>query len=357
MKTSFHSHPAIVYALAIFMAWPVSWAAVTAGDTASHSSLDSGEHETRKTAEKNTSKTADGDAEFKKSAKKKSSAAIVADEATTDNASDKSSRKTHKASEKGVKKASAGKKTAGEKAFDGDLLDRPSEAREAIPIQENLLAWLYRSMGLKYVIVFLVLTFNEVSLVVVIVLGLRRTAVCPPQLIEEFEAILKQKKYQEAFELANKDGSLLGRVLAAGMAGLPDGYESALEAMRETGQEQTVRLEQRNGNIALIAQIGPMLGLLATVDGIVRSFAVIADREVTPKPSELAQGIGVALVNTIVGLTIAIASIVIYHYARNRLTRLTLEAGTISGRLMKRFSKVRPQQGDGDCQGEKAYAV
>ena len=104
----------------------------------------------------------------------------------------------------------------------------------------------------------------------------------------EFDAHLKKKEYQEAYDLAKKDDSFLGKVLASGMANLSDGYDAALEAMQETGEEQTMRLEQRNGNIALIAQIGPMLGLLATVDGIVRAFAVIATKQVTPKPSELA---------------------------------------------------------------------
>ena len=124
------------------------------------------------------------------------------------------------------------------------------------------------------------------------------------------------------------------------MANLSEGYDAAVEAMQETGEEQTMRLEQRNGNIALIAQIGPMLGLLATVDGIVQAFAVIANQNVTPKPSQLAHGIGIALVNTVVGLWIAIPSIVFYHFIRNRLTRLIFEAGLISGRLMKRFSNV-----------------
>jgi biopolymer transport protein ExbB len=206
--------------------------------------------------------------------------------------------------------------------------------------EEKLLVWLYHSMGLRYVIIFLAVTFNEVALVVMIVLGLRRNCICPPDLIAEFDARLKKKQYQEAYDLAKKDGSFLGKVLAAGMSNLSDGYEAAQEAMQEVGEEQTMRLEQRNGNIALIAQIGPMLGLLATVDGIVRAFAVIASKDVTPKPSELAQGIGIALVNTVVGLWLAIPSIIFYHYVRNRLTRLIFETGAISGRLMKRFTKL-----------------
>lgn len=205
---------------------------------------------------------------------------------------------------------------------------------------ESALVWLYKSMGLRYVIIFLIVSFNEMALVVMIVLGLRRCNICPLDLAAEFDAHLKKKEYQEAYDLAKKDDSFLGKVLASGMANLSDGYDAALEAMQETGEEQTMRLEQRNANIALIAQIGPMLGLLATVDGIVQAFAVIATKQVTPKPSELAGGIGIALVNTVVGLWIAIPSIVFYHFIRNRLTRLVFEAGLLTGRLMKRFANV-----------------
>lgn len=234
-------------------------------------------------------------------------------------------------------------KPAREKIAEERLPDERSGGEES-PAQkeskESVLVWLYHSMTPRYVIIFLGVTFNEIALVVMIILGLRRKCICPLALAKDFENKLNKKQYQEAYDTAKKDNSFLGKVLAAGMANLSDGHEAALEAMHEVGEEQNMRLEQRNGHIALIAQIAPMLGLLATVDGIVRAFAVIAGKDVTPKPSELAQGIGIALVNTVVGLWLAIPSIIFYHIVRNRLTRLVLEVGVISARLMKRFSNV-----------------
>lgn len=218
---------------------------------------------------------------------------------------------------------------------DGGVVEPPKKS-------DNVLVWLYNSMGLRYVIIFLGVTFNEIALVVMILLELRRQRICPLPLAAEFEAKLNEKQYQEAYDLVKEDKSFLGKVLAAGMAHLSEGHQAAVEAMQEVGEEQNMRLEQRNGYIALIAQLGPLLGLLATVDGIVRAFAVIAGKDVTPKPSELAQGIGIALVNTVVGLWIAIPSIVFYTIVRNRLTRLVLEASVVSTRLMKRFANVSP---------------
>jgi biopolymer transport protein ExbB len=223
----------------------------------------------------------------------------------------------------------------------GKAVGDKAAADEAPPTQVSFLGWLYRSLGLRYVLIFLFLTFNGVALAVMIVLGLRRDLICPDLLATAFEAKLNEKQYQEAYELAKNDPSVLGKVLAAGMAKLSEGYDATVEAMQEVGEEQNMKLEQRNGYIALIAQIGPMFGLLGTVDGMVQAFDVISRSNVTPKPSELAQGIGTALVTTVVGLWIAIPCIAFYHVVRNRLAGLILETGVTSGGLMKRFASVQ----------------
>jgi biopolymer transport protein ExbB len=207
--------------------------------------------------------------------------------------------------------------------------------------KESFLVWLYNSLGMRYVAIFLIITFNAVALIVMIVLGMRRSVICPPELAAAFEARLNERQYQEAYELAKQSRSFLGKVLAAGMSRLTEGYDASLVAMQEVGEEHSVKMEQRNGYIALIAQISPMFGLLGTVDGMVMAFDVIAHSNVTPKPSELAQGIGTALVTTVVGLWIAIPAMVFYHAIRNRVTRLVAEAAWISGNLMKRFATVR----------------
>jgi biopolymer transport protein ExbB len=214
------------------------------------------------------------------------------------------------------------------------------EGTSTTPQAENMLQWLYRSLGIRYVIIFLIITFSMVTLWVKIVLDLRRDQMVPGLLVQGFEALVEEKRYQEAFELARIDNSFLGKILAAGMAALSSGYDKAKSAMETAGAEENLKLEQRLGYVALIAQIGPMFGLLGTVDGMVMAFDVIAHSDTTPKPSELAQGIGTALVTTVVGLWIAIPSIVYYNFVKNRLNRQIQEVGIVSERLMSRFENT-----------------
>lgn len=201
----------------------------------------------------------------------------------------------------------------------------------------NALVWLMKAMGWRYVPTFLIMSFILVALVVMNLLSARRDSMCPASLIEGFEAKLNEKQYQEAYELAKADESFLGNVLSAGLAKLQDGYDHAIEAMQEVGEEENMKLEHRMSYVNLIAQIAPMVGLLGTVDGMIASFYEIATGGQTPDPNKLAEGISTALVTTLVGLVIAIPAIMAYRMLRNRFQRLVLEVGIVSEGLMSRF--------------------
>jgi biopolymer transport protein ExbB len=177
------------------------------------------------------------------------------------------------------------------------------------------------------------------------VLIARRENVLPTDLIEGFGALLNAKKYQEAYELAKNDESFLGRVLSAGLARISSGYDKAIEAMQEVGEEENMRLEHRLSYLALIGTVSPMFGLLGTVDGMVQAFEVIRDSAAaSPKPADLAGGIATALVTTLVGLWLAIPAIIAFNIIRNRIGRLVLEVGIVSENLMSRFQNVGGQK-------------
>ena len=195
------------------------------------------------------------------------------------------------------------------------------------------------AMGWSFSLVFLALSFATVALFVMNVLAVRREGVIPASLIEGFESHLNEKRYQEAYEMAKADESFLGMVLSAGLEKLQTGYDHAIEAMQEVGEEENMKLEHRLSYLGLVGTVAPMVGLLGTVVGMVESFSVIAQSTVTPKPADLAEGISKALITTLVGLVIAIPAIAVYNIIKNRIARLVLEVGIVSEGLMSRFQK------------------
>jgi biopolymer transport protein ExbB len=254
-------------------------------------------------------------------------------------------------------------------AEDEDLIDdagpEPEAAKEAAPAaapaakaaapakkdepaankpRRTFLQVALRALGWFYTIIFLLISFAFVALSVMNLLSARRESVCPTELVEGFEKHLDEKQYQEAYELAKGDDSFLGLVLSAGLAKLSSGFPQAVEAMQEVGQEENLKLDQRLSYISLIGTISPMVGLFGTVDGMVRSFSVIAESTGTPPPSQLADGVATALWTTLVGLAIAIPAIAVHHFLKNRIDRLVLEVGIISDGLMSRFENVGPRK-------------
>lgn len=210
---------------------------------------------------------------------------------------------------------------------------------------DSLLGWVIESLGYTYMIIFLVLSVTLVSLFVMNMLAARRETLCPQELIESFEEKLNQKQFQEAYDMARTDESVLGQVLSAGLAKISRGYNKAIEGMQEVGEEESMKLEHRLSYMALIGNLSPMIGLFGTVQGMIASFRVIATSPTTPKPSELAEGISTALFTTLVGLAVAIPAIAAYNILRNRVARLLLEVGVQSENLMSRFEDIQPGGG------------
>lgn len=207
----------------------------------------------------------------------------------------------------------------------------------AEPQAQSYLSFLVNALGLKYVIVFLLLSFGLVALLVMCFMQFRKSVLMPQGLSQQFEQHLEKKEFQQAYELARDDDSYLGKVLAAGMGKLQSGYPAAVEAMQTAESEQAMTLEHKISFVSLVGALAPMFGLLGTVDGMVTAFMKIAQSTTTPKPNELATGISQALVTTLIGLWLAIPAIACYAVFRNWLQRFNADVDDEAMRLMSRF--------------------
>ena len=205
---------------------------------------------------------------------------------------------------------------------------------------ENMLVFYYKALGLRYVVVFLALSFGLVALLVMCFMQIRRAVLMPAGLSQAFESHLEAKEYQQAYELAKTDDSYLGNVLAAGMGKLQSGYGAAVEALQAEEGEQAMKLEHKISYVSLVGALAPMFGLLGTVDGMVGAFMVIAKSATAPKPSELAIGISQALITTLIGLWLAIPAIACFALFKNWLQKLNGDVDTEAMRLMVRYQNM-----------------
>lgn len=132
----------------------------------------------------------------------------------------------------------------------------------------------------------------------------------------------------------------LGRVLSVYSDNKADDVETLELKLDEAIMKEVPALEARLGFLKLIAAIGPLLGLLGTVTGMIVTFQAITLFG-TGDPKLMAGGISQALVTTVLGLCIAIPMVLLHGFAASRSKALIqiLEeqsAGIIAAHAEKR---------------------
>ena len=203
---------------------------------------------------------------------------------------------------------------------------------------DNYLMWMLRSLGWFFSVVFALLSMTMVALIVINIVNLRRSQIVPEALVEDFGKLIDENRFQEAYECAKDNESLLGQALSTGLARMPSGYEKASQAMQDVTQAESMRLEHQLGYLALIGNLAPMIGLFGTVVGMIASFQAIASGGAAPSPQKLAEGIATALFTTELGLAIALPALAAYDILKNRLARFILDVAVVSESFMGRFS-------------------
>ena len=89
--------------------------------------------------------------------------------------------------------------------------------------------------------------------------------------------------------------------------------------------------------LSLFAALGPMLGLLGTVVGMIGAFLKMATSGGNVDVGNLANDIGGAMLTTAGGLIVAIPMMFMYFILRNRVNKCALDTGVLSGEVLDYF--------------------
>jgi biopolymer transport protein ExbB len=173
-----------------------------------------------------------------------------------------------------------------------------------------------------------------VAVIVLLAMDLRMTMAIPPAFVDEFTETVNKRKFREAYELAKNDSSFLGRVLTAGMGRLQYGIEDARETAYHSVDSIKATKEQLITYLATIGSLGPMLGLVGTVYGMIQSFMALSVPGKRVDPQELASGISHALVITLLGIGLAVPAIFCHAFFRNRLIRISMDTANVADDLL-----------------------
>ena len=152
---------------------------------------------------------------------------------------------------------------------------------------------------------------------------LQRKRITPPNLVVQVWQWAKSGELDEDRIRRLRKSSPLGRILAAGLVNRDSSREMMKESIEDVGRHVVHDLDRYLNTLGTIASITPLLGLLGTVIGMIKVFAVITTQGVGD-PGVLAGGISEALITTAAGLTVAIPTLMFHRYFRGHVDELVV---------------------------------
>ena len=164
--------------------------------------------------------------------------------------------------------------------------------------------------------------------------SLRPSRVLPPGLGDEVRAWVARGKPLEVAHIDSlRSTSPLGALLAAALDVRMRSREEIRERVEDVGRHLVHRMERFLNTLGTIASAGPLLGLFGTVVGMIEMFLGILDHGIGDA-SQLAGGIGKALVCTAAGMLVAIPALAFHRYFRGRIAGYIVDMEHEAIRLM-----------------------
>ena len=223
---------------------------------------------------------------------------------------------------------------AGEKA--------PAEAGRSpaatVKPQRSFLSWILYCSGLIGLVI-LCLSVYFVSTVGRLFWEMRLETAAPPEMVMQCESLLEQRDFKGIYNLVREDDSFFSRALTTGISELPSGLAEAREAMERVGEAITAEMEKKISMLAVLGTLGPMIGLLGTLKGMIASFQVIGRAEQgILNPTDVANCISEALVLTFEGVALSVPAIYFFALFRNRVIYIATSVMLSADQFLRHFS-------------------
>lgn len=207
------------------------------------------------------------------------------------------------------------------------LAQTPAPISPDLPRTKSLLDTLIAGGPVMGALLALSIVF--VMLVVTYLLTIRRGAVVSSGFMATADALLRKRDYLGLLAVSNRHGEAIARVVQKVLDFTTKNPSAEFAQIREIAETEGTRVASAlNNRVIYLADIGtiaPMLGLLGTVFGIIRSFGALGADLGTQRYALLSSGVSTALLNTAAGLAIGIPGMICYAYFRGRVQRIISE--------------------------------
>lgn len=167
-------------------------------------------------------------------------------------------------------------------------------------------------------------------LIILYTLTIRRATVVTNRFMNAADSMLRKRDFMGLLSYSHRRSEMVARLTSKTLQYVTENPNASAQEIKEVaeseGSRQSGILAQRITWLGDIGAIAPMLGLLGTVIGMIKSFMLISQGGSPGNlPMQLASGVSEALVTTASGLVVGITAMVFHSYFKGRVNRLLHE--------------------------------
>jgi len=201
---------------------------------------------------------------------------------------------------------------------------------------------LINAAGWYFILPLFLLSVVAMTLVIFYLFALRPGRIVSKEYVLRAKRLLAGGDIAALEMLSRESNDIASKVVGSAARAYLENPATTHAVIREIaeseGARQSTHLIGMISYLNDIAVISPLIGLLGTVVGLIRSFAVLSTDVGSARALMLAEGVSQALVNTAAGLLIAIPAMGFYAFFRGRVQRAISDLESVTTELIGRIS-------------------
>lgn len=199
-------------------------------------------------------------------------------------------------------------------------------------------------------VMWLLVVLGFVALVIFIerALFLHRGQIRSTEFLNGIKNLLQKGRLMEALTLCEETPGPVAAVVKAGLRHASDDEQGMRFAVQEAALTEIPVLERRVGTLGAIAQVAPLLGLLGTLLGMIKTFWLFNNGGNYATPAVLSGGMSEALLTAAAGLAIAIPVHLARHFLSGRVRALVHDMEWVGNELMRYLLREHRAAGAGE---------
>lgn len=174
-------------------------------------------------------------------------------------------------------------------------------------------------------------------------LDLRRAQIDYNDFLKGVINVLDVGNCDEALSNCDETGGPVANVVATAIHHRQGSARALRDAVDTQGRAEVGRLDRRLATLAIIAQISPLIGLLGTIVGLIKTVMAVNGQELISRAELMSVSVE-ALVSAAMGLAVMIPAVVMYGSLRVRLDRIVVDLEATASQIVGYLSNSRIEE-------------